>query len=103
MKKRLQIILNDAAWAAVESLSNEANSDFDGGHINYSALINEMILSSKVDIKTLQLKHTDLRKSLRALASKGDIDLDTVLKTLSELKSTTKKKVKLATTEVAPA
>ena len=94
MKKRLQIILSNEAWTAVDDLSKEANSDFDGGHINYSDLINEMILCSKVDIKTLQLKHTDLRKSLRALASKGDLDLDTVLKTLSELKSTVKKKSK---------
>ena len=100
MKKRLQVVLNNEAWVAVEALSNEANSDFDGGHINYSDLINEMILCSKVDIKTLQLKHTDLRKSLRALANKGDLDIDSVLKTLTELKSTVKKKNK-AVSEVS--
>lgn len=94
MKKRLQIILCDEAWGAVDNLSNEANSEFDGGHINYSDLINEMILCSKVDIKALQLKHTDIRKSLRALASKGDIDLDSVLKTLNELKTSQKKRSK---------
>lgn len=86
-KKRLQVILSDEAWAAVERLTDEANADFEAGTINYSDAINEMILTSKVDIKILQTKHTDIRRSLRAMASKDSVDLDNIIKTLMELKS----------------
>lgn len=89
MKKRLQIILSDDAWLAVENLTNEANENFDVGNINFSDVINEMILSSKVDVKALQMKHTDLRRSLRAMASKDSVDLDTVIKSLMDLKAKT--------------
>ena len=87
--KRLQIILTPEAWSAVEALTNQASENFDVGSINYSDAINEMILSSKVDIKTLQLKHTDLRRSLKLLASKNDLDLESAIKTLLELKART--------------
>ena len=86
-KKRLQVILNDEAWAVVETITNEANNNFETGTINYSDVINEMILSSKVDLKALQLKHTDLRRSLRVMASKDEIDLDSIIKALTELRS----------------
>lgn len=92
MKKRLQIILSDEAWQAVESLATEANQNFDNGNINYSDAINEMIISAKVDIRALQLKHTNLRKSLRSLALKGDIDIDSAIKTLLEIKSKSPKR-----------
>jgi len=58
------------SWKAVEELCAEANLGFEGGNINYSDAINEMVLSSKVDVKALQLKHTDLRRALRAMAGK---------------------------------
>lgn len=86
-KKRLQVILSDEAWAAVEKLTDDANAEFEAGTINYSDAINEMILTSKVDIKVLQTKHTDIRRSLRVMASKDSLDLDNVIKTLMELKS----------------
>lgn len=89
MKKRLQIILSDEAWVAVESVTNDANQGFDVGNINYSDAINEMILSSKVDIKTLQAKHTDPRRALRMMASKESIDIDSIIKSLMDLKSKT--------------
>lgn len=92
MKKRLQIILTDEAWTAVETLTSEANQNFQAGNINYSDAINEMILSARVDVKALQLKHTNLRRSLRAMASKGDLDIDAVIKNLMELKSKSSKK-----------
>ena len=88
-KKRLQVILTDDAWSAVENLTNEASTNFDVGSINYSDAINEMILSSKVDIKVLQLKHTDLKRSLKNLASKDDLDLDSAIKSLMDLKART--------------
>jgi hypothetical protein len=87
MKKRLQVVFTEEAWAAVEALTTQANENFEAGSINYSDVINEMIVSARVDIKALQLKHTDLRRSLRSMASKGDLDLDTVIKSLMELKS----------------
>ena len=86
-KKRLQVILSEDAWLAVEALTSEANAGFEVGTINYSDAINEMIITSKVDVKILQTKHTDIRRSLRAMASKENVDLDNVIKTLMELKS----------------
>lgn len=87
MSKRLQVIFTEEAWKEIEATTNEANQNFEMGSINYSDVINEMVLNSKVDIKTLQMKHADIRRSLRVLAAKEDIDLDTVIKTLSELKA----------------
>src|SRR5438874_2559790 len=92
MKKRLQVVLTDEAWNAVEALTQEANQNFEVGNINYSDAINEMILVSRVDIKTLQMKHTDLRRSLRMLASKEDLDIESALKSLMELKVKSGKK-----------
>ena len=86
-KKRLQVILNDESWNAVEAVTNEASLNFEVGSINYSDVINEMILTAKVDIKALQLKHTDLRRSLKQLATKDDIDLESAIKSLMELKA----------------
>ena len=92
MSKKLQIILNEESWNMVDQLIKESNENFDGGTINYSDAINEMILSSKVDVRALQLKHTDWRRSLRALASKGEVDLEQAIKALSELKAKTVKR-----------
>jgi septation ring formation regulator EzrA len=86
MKKRLQIALSDEALATVELLIKQANKDFETGHITYSDAINEMIMTSKVDIKTLQDKHTDVRRSLKSFAKQDDPDLDSLIKTLTELK-----------------
>ena len=87
MKKRLQIVMSEEVWNAVEAVTNEANENFDAGTISYSDTINEMILNSKVDIKALQLRHTSLRRSLRSMALKGDLDIDSVIKNLQELKN----------------
>lgn len=92
MKKRLQIIMNDESWAAVESVTSQANENFKAGSISYSDVVNEMIICSEVDIKTLQLKHTDLRRSLRVLASMDDVDIDSVIRTLNEMKGKTGKR-----------
>jgi hypothetical protein len=92
MKKRLQIVMTEETWNAVEIVTNEANENFDVGSISYSDVINEMILSSKVEIKTLQLKHTDLRRSLRAMASKEEVDIDSIIKTLTDMKAKTGKR-----------
>ena len=102
MKKRLQIILNDESWSAVHLLSKEANKGFDSGHINYSDAINEMILTSNVNIKELRKKHTDLRRSLKSLASKEDLTVEAVMKCLQELKSITSKKQQISSKPDVP-
>ena len=99
MIKKIQIALNEESWGLVEKLFQEANENFDGGSINYSDIINEMILCSRVDVKALQLKHTDWRKSLKALATKDEIDLESVIKSLTELKSKTVRRKPTATNE----
>lgn len=92
MSKRLQVVLSDEAWQAVESLCSDANQNFELGHITYSDTINEMILCSKPEVKTLQLKHTNIRRSLIVLSGQKDIDLDTAIKTLMELRAKTSKR-----------
>lgn len=99
MKKRLQLILTDESWAAVEALTNEASENFDVGTITYSDVVNEMILSSRVDVKALQLKHTDIRRSLRSMASKEAVDIDSVIKSLMELKTKSGRKKSVAITD----
>lgn len=89
MKKRLQVVMTDEAWEMVERVTAQANEGFDVGSIGYSDVINEMVLSSKIDLKALQLKHTNFRRSLRVLASKGDIDLDSAIRSLMDLKAKT--------------
>lgn len=101
MKKRIQVVLSDEAWELVESITSEANNNFEVGSISYSDVINEMILSAKVDIRSLQLKHTDLRRSLRSLASKDNIDIEQVLKALHDLKGRNGKKVLRGSEEVS--
>ena len=86
MKKRLQVVMTDEAWANVDALTKEANENFDVGSISYSDVINEMILTAKLDVKHLQTKHTDhLRAAKKMVAEKYDID--TMIENLRELKS----------------
>ncbi len=84
--KRLQIILSDEAWAQVESHTNEANQGFQAGSISYSDTVNEMVLGAKIDVKQLQLKHTDFRRAIRN-ATKEGLELDSVIKMLQELRA----------------
>lgn len=92
--KRLQVILSDDAWAEIERVYIEATTDFKTGSINYSDVINEMILNSKVDLRELRLKHTDIRKSLLNLAKSENIDVESALKALNEIRSRGIKKSK---------
>jgi hypothetical protein len=92
MRKKLQVVLTDEAATHLEKVLAEASDGFINGSINCSDLVNEMILSAKVDIKALQAKHTNLRKSLRVLAAQKDIDLESAIKALTEMKSRTAKR-----------
>ncbi len=100
MKKRIQVLLSDDAWGIVESITNQANENFDVGSIGYSDVVNEMILVSKIDVKALQLKHTDLKRFVKSLVSKDDIDIDQVLKSLSDLKVRTGKRLAKSSEEI---
>lgn len=91
MIKRLQISMSEEAWAIIEKTTNEASENFDAGTITYSDVICEMILNAKIDIKSLQLKRTDLRRSLKSMANNPDIDIDTIIKNLNDLKARTKR------------
>lgn len=94
MKKKIQIVLSDESWSVLESLTNEANEGFVNGTINYSDVVNELIVIGKIDIRGLQAKHTNIRKSLRLMASQKEIDIESAIKALMDLKS---KGVKKAT------
>lgn len=87
MKKKIQIVLSDESWSALESLTNEANEGFVNGTINYSDVVNELIATGKIDIRGLQAKHTNIRKSLRLMASQKEIDIESAIKALMDLKS----------------
>ncbi len=92
-KRRLLVSLTDESWGVIENLTKESNNGFETGNITYSDLINEIILSSKIDIKELQKKHTNWRRTLKVLASKEDLDIETAIKILQELKPKQKKKI----------
>lgn len=96
--KRLQLALTDEARILVESLTEEANNGFDVGSISYSDVVSELIVTGKLDINVLRSKHTDIPRSLRKMASKADMDLDSAIKQLMELKSRTggKRAIKVA-------
>ena len=90
--KRLQVVFNDEAWAEVEKITLNANESFEMGSVGYSDVINEMVLASKVDIKKLQAKNINIKRSLRVLAGKEEIDIDYALKMLAEIKAKMSKK-----------
>jgi hypothetical protein len=92
MKRRLQVVLTDEAWNAVTEFARIANENFEAGSVNYSDVINEMVLTSNPDVKSIQQKCHNVRRLLRALAAKKDIDAETALKILNDLKPKTAKK-----------
>jgi hypothetical protein len=99
--RKLTVFLNEEAWSIFESLMKEANENNDSGTITFSNLINEMIPNAKVDIRSLQLKYADYRKTLKVLSSRKDIDLDQVVKILNEIRNKTPKRKASTSTEEA--
>lgn len=92
MNKRLQVVVSKEAWDAVDALCKEANQGFDAGNITFSDAVNELILSAKPDVKALQTRRTDLRRALRSMAGREDLDLDSAIRFLSDLKGKSGKK-----------
>ena len=84
--RKIQINLNEEAWALLEGTTKEANENFELGSITYSDVATEAILQSRIDVRALQAKHVNLRKSLRLLSTKKDIDFDTVIRQMTEFK-----------------
>jgi len=87
MKRKLQVILNDDSWTALEGFTKEANDGFINGSITFSDVVNEIILTAKLDIRGLQAKHTNVRKSLRLMAAQKEIDIDSAIRALMDLKA----------------
>lgn len=87
MKKKLQVILSDESWSVLEVLTKEANDGFVNGSITFSDVVNEIVLTAKLDIRGLQAKHTNIRKSLRLMAAQKEIDIDSAIRALMDLKS----------------
>lgn len=90
--KRLQVVFTDEAWIHVDAIYKQALTDVDSISINYSDVVNEMVQNSKIDVKSFQAKHIDLRKSLKAFVSQKEIDVDQLLKTLNDFKGKTVKR-----------
>lgn len=96
MSRKLQVVFDEEAWRTLERALKDANDNFKHGSINYSDVVNEAILVAKIDFRLLQAKHTNIRKSLRILASDKEIDLDSAIEALMDLKAKgAKRKVKL--------
>ncbi len=87
MGRKIQIVLCDEAWNVLENVTDESNNSFKNGSITYSDVVSEYLQSGKIDIRLLQAKHTNIRKSLRLMASQKEIDLDSAIKSLMDLKS----------------
>lgn len=93
MKKKLQVILNDESWELLETMTKEANEGFKNGTINMSDIVNEILMTAKIDVRALQAKHTNIRRSLRQMALQKDIDIDLAIKNLMELKTISSKRL----------
>lgn len=93
MRKRLQLVLTDEAMSALEALLKEANEGFKCGSISISDIVNEVLLTAKIDVRVMQAKHTNIRRSLRDMANQKDIDIDLAIKNLMELKAVGQKRI----------
>ena len=85
--RKLQLNLNEEAWKVLESTVEEANHDFAAGSITLSDVANELIVNAKIDVRTLQAKHANIRKALRVMATQKDIDIESAIKNLMEMKA----------------
>jgi hypothetical protein len=87
VKRKLQVILSDDSWTTLENLTKESNEGFLNGNITFSDVVNEIILGAKIDVRSLQAKHTNIRKSLRLMAAQKEIDIDSAIRALMDLKT----------------
>lgn len=92
MSKRIQVVLTEKALDELERIYNQASADFNVGTITLSDVVTEMVLTSNIDIKELRLKHTNVSKYLKNLASDKNVDVEMAVKNLLELKKQLAKK-----------
>jgi hypothetical protein len=93
----MQVLFTQEAWNTIEGYVAEANKDFNEGRIGISDVINELVMGSKLDVKILQAKRTSIRRSLKNLTMKENLDIDSAIKALMELKSRVSKCVSRTT------
>lgn len=92
MKRKLQVNLSEEAWNVLAANVKDANDDFVNGHITYSDIICELLLTAKLDLKSLQIKHTSISRTLKTLSQDREIDIDAAIRTLQELKAKSTKR-----------
>ena len=89
---KFQVNLCEESRKHLETVTADANFEFKLGTVTLSDVVCEMILQSRIDVRALQTKHTNVRKSLRLLAARKDIDLDSAIEQLLEMKGKSQKK-----------
>lgn len=94
MKKVLQVKISPEAWQILDNTLSAANANFKSGKVSTSDLVNEMILTSKVEISSLQNKSISLKRFLKNTADQLEPDLEATIKILTEMKSRLTKKKK---------
>lgn len=82
--KRLQLKLGVEALAKLDALVAQVNEGFTLGSITQSDVVEELVLSGRIDTKGLQRKHVDVRRYLKQIASSDAVDLDQAIKMLEE-------------------
>ncbi len=92
MSKRLQVILSDSAFEQVEKTYKASVEGHPTVKLNYSDVVEMMILNSKVHVADIRLKHTDLRKTLMDLAKRKDLSVEEIISSMAELKGVLGKK-----------
>lgn len=82
--KRLQLKLGEEALTKLETLVAQVNEGFTLGSISQSDIVEDLIVSARIDAKALQRKHVDIKRYLKQMASDETLDLDQAIKLLEE-------------------
>jgi hypothetical protein len=92
MKKKVTVLLSEEAFEKAEHFTKLASENFDTGKIIISDIVNEMILTAEIDIRSVQNKCVNIKKSILKFAKQENPDLDQLIKSLQELKGKSPKK-----------
>lgn len=85
--KRLQLKIGSEALTKLEALVAQVNEGFTLGSISQSDIVEDLIVSARIDAKALQRKHVDIKRYLKQMASDESLDLDQAIRLLEEFKS----------------